>query len=116
YILTGSNAGTARPGSPVLIRYADDLLAFCHSRQQTEQVKALLADWLAPRGLVFNEDKTCITRAPRAQRERGNVGRKPRPMCCCVEDEGLLALRRRPSGDGVKPPHAALAEDRRGER
>jgi len=34
----------------------------------------------------------------------------------CVKDEGLMALRRRPSGGGVKPPHAALAEDRRGER
>ena len=32
-------------------------------------------------------------------------------MCCCVGDEGLLALRRRPSGGGVKPPHAALVED-----
>ena len=54
------NAGTARPGSPVLIRYADDLLALCHSREQAEQVKARLAAWLAPRGLVFNEDKTRI--------------------------------------------------------
>ena len=36
-------------GSPVLIRYADDLLAFCHTRQQAEQVKARLAGWLAPR-------------------------------------------------------------------
>jgi RNA-directed DNA polymerase len=61
YITTGSNAGTARPGSPVLIRYADDLLAFCRSRQEVEQVKARLAGWLAPRGLVFNEDKTRIT-------------------------------------------------------
>ena len=34
YITTGSNAGTARPGSPVLIRYADDALALCHSREQ----------------------------------------------------------------------------------
>jgi hypothetical protein len=25
-----------------------------------------------------------------------------------------VALRRRPAGGGVKPPHAALAEDRRG--
>ena len=25
YIRTGANAGTARPGSPVVIRYADDL-------------------------------------------------------------------------------------------
>ena len=35
---------------------------------------------------------------------------------CCVGDEGRLALRRRSAGRGVKPPHAALAEDRRGER
>jgi len=60
YIATGSNAGTARPGSPVLIRYADDLLALCHSREQAEQVKARLEEWLRPRGLVFNEDKTRI--------------------------------------------------------
>src|SRR6516162_5436466 len=60
YITAGSNAGTARPGSPVLIRYADDVLAFCHSRQQAEQVKAQLTAWLVPRGLAFNEDKTRI--------------------------------------------------------
>src|SRR5213078_3039976 len=52
--------GTAKPGSPVLIRYADDALALCHSRGQAEQVKARLAAWLAPRGLVFNEDKTRV--------------------------------------------------------
>jgi RNA-directed DNA polymerase len=62
YITTGSNAGTARPGSPVLIRYADDVLALCHSREQAGQVKARLAAWLAPRGLAFNEDKTRIVR------------------------------------------------------
>jgi hypothetical protein len=35
---------------------------------------------------------------------------------CCVGDGGVVALRRRPVGGGVKPPRAALAEDRRGER
>ena len=35
---------------------------------------------------------------------------------CCAEDGELLAPWRRPAGGGVKPPHAALAEDRRGER
>src|SRR5439155_12188597 len=55
------DAGSAVPGSPVLVRYADDLLAFCQTRQEAEQVKARLAGWLAPRGLVFNEDKTSIT-------------------------------------------------------
>ena len=45
----------------MLIRYADDLVALCHSRQEAEQVKERLATWLTPRGLSFNEDKTRIT-------------------------------------------------------
>jgi ABC-type Na+ transport system ATPase subunit NatA len=53
HITTGSNAGTARPGSPVLIRYADDALALCHPREQAQQVQARLAAWLEPRGLAF---------------------------------------------------------------
>jgi len=46
--------------SPALIKYADDLVVLCHSREQAEQVKARLAVWLTPRGLVFNEDKTQV--------------------------------------------------------
>jgi RNA-directed DNA polymerase len=53
--------GTAVPGCPLLVRYADDLIALCHSRQQAEQVQARLAEWLEPRGLAFNQDKTKIT-------------------------------------------------------
>jgi group II intron reverse transcriptase/maturase len=60
YHLTGTHAGWAKPGSPLVIRYADDLIALCHTRQQAVEVKARLASWLAPRGLVFNEDKTRI--------------------------------------------------------
>ncbi|QKW48282.1 group II intron reverse transcriptase/maturase [Streptomyces buecherae] len=60
YFTGGSHAGETRPGSPVLIRYADDLLAFAHSRVEAEQIQARLATWLKPRGLVFNEDKTSI--------------------------------------------------------
>src|SRR6266540_3466287 len=48
------------PGCPVVVRYADDLLALCHDRDQAEQVKARLTEWLAPRGLAFNQDKTKI--------------------------------------------------------
>jgi RNA-directed DNA polymerase len=56
----GRDAAQTVSGSPVLVRYADDLLAICHSREQAEQVKAQLAAWLAPRGLAFNKDKTRI--------------------------------------------------------
>jgi RNA-directed DNA polymerase len=48
------------PEAPVLVRYADDLLVFCRSRQHAEQVKQQLAEWLRPRGLGFNEAKTQI--------------------------------------------------------
>ena len=49
-----------RADSPVLVRYADDLVALCHTRQDALEVKARLATWLAPRGLCLNEDKTRV--------------------------------------------------------
>jgi RNA-directed DNA polymerase len=60
YQRSGTDATAAAAGSPVLVRYADDLVALCHSRDEAKQVKARLAAWLAPRGLAFNEDKTRI--------------------------------------------------------
>ncbi len=57
---TGTHAGEVKNGCPALTRYADDLVVCCHSRQQAEQVKARLAEWLEPRGLAFNEAKTRI--------------------------------------------------------
>jgi len=60
YYQTGNSAGKAVKGSPVLIRYADDLVALCHTREQAFEVKVRLAEWLAPRGLAFNEDKTRV--------------------------------------------------------
>ncbi len=57
---SGSHAGETVKGSPVVVRYADDLVALCVSREQAEEVKSRLATWLAPRGLAFNEDKTHV--------------------------------------------------------
>jgi len=60
YRTTGKYAGETVAGCPILIRYADDLVVHCHSRQEAIKVKARLAVWLAPRGLAFNEHKTRI--------------------------------------------------------
>jgi RNA-directed DNA polymerase len=60
YRHAGQMAGTTLVGSPVVVRYADDLVALCTSREQAEAVKTRLSAWLAPRGLAFNEDKTHI--------------------------------------------------------
>jgi len=60
YERLGNDGALTKRKSAVVVRYADDLIALCHSREQAEQVKARLAEWLAPRGLAFNEDKTRI--------------------------------------------------------
>ena len=60
YKTSGARAGDTERGSPVAVRYADDVVVLCHSQQQAEHAKARLAEWLAPRGLAFNEDKTRI--------------------------------------------------------
>jgi RNA-directed DNA polymerase len=61
-VTSGRHAGETIAGSPVAIRYADDMTVLCHSQEQAEHVKARLAEWLAPRGLAFNEAKTRIVR------------------------------------------------------
>jgi RNA-directed DNA polymerase len=60
YRTDGVHTGKTVADSPVLIRYADDFVALCHSVEQADEVKARLADWLAPRGLSFNEEKTRV--------------------------------------------------------
>jgi RNA-directed DNA polymerase len=58
YVTSGTHAGETVSGCPVVIRYADDLVALCDSEEQARQVQAQLAQWLAPRGLSFNLEKT----------------------------------------------------------
>jgi RNA-directed DNA polymerase len=55
-----AKAGAAKSGSPIVIRYADDMIAFCHSQRQAREVKTRIAEWIAPKGLAFNEEKTRI--------------------------------------------------------
>jgi RNA-directed DNA polymerase len=63
YFTTGRDAGSAQSGSPVLVRYADDFVVMCTSREQAEQVKERLTNWLTTRGLAFHEDKTRVVHA-----------------------------------------------------
>lgn len=60
YRKVGTQAAETVEGAPALVRYADDLVVMCHSRDQALQVKERLAAWLTPRGLAFNEAKTWI--------------------------------------------------------
>jgi RNA-directed DNA polymerase len=100
YLTTGANAGTAVAGAPVVIRYADDLLAFCHSVEQAEQVKARLAQWLAPRGLAFNEDKTRVVHLDRGVDFLGfNIRRYRGKLLIKPSDAALKRIRQRLSAE-----------------
>lgn len=50
----------AAEGTPILVRYADDFVALCHNEEQAWHVRIVLGEWLSPRGLRFNEEKTRI--------------------------------------------------------
>jgi RNA-directed DNA polymerase len=43
-----------------LVRYADDFVVLCHDEAVVHQVRARLEEWLEPRGLSFNEQKTKV--------------------------------------------------------
>ncbi|MER7706768.1 group II intron reverse transcriptase/maturase [Kitasatospora sp. NPDC097605] len=45
---------------PMLVRYADDFVVFCSTEEEAFRIKGLLAAWLKPKGLTFNEEKTSV--------------------------------------------------------
>lgn len=104
YETSPSERGYIKSGCPILVRYADDLVALCHSQTQAEQVKAKLAEWLKPRGLAFNEDKTRIVHLVEGFDFLGfNIRRYP---------NGKLLIK--PSDAAVKRIRAKLKEAMRG--
>ncbi len=52
--------GILCPKSRAVVRYADDLVAFCETRAEAEQTIDDLNSWLAERGLALSEEKTRI--------------------------------------------------------
>ena len=123
YHQAGVHAGRTVAGSAVVVRYADDLIAMCHSRDQAEQVKARLAAWLAPRGLAFNEDKTHIVhlddgfdflgfnvRRYRAEAADQTIPSGPQaaPGTAGRGDEGPARGQRRRGASTTEPDHSGL--------
>jgi RNA-directed DNA polymerase len=51
---------------PVPIRYADDFVILCHSRQEAHEVKARLAKWLAPRAWLSTRTRRASSPLTRA--------------------------------------------------
>jgi RNA-directed DNA polymerase len=89
-------ANTVKRGCPVLVRYADDFVVLCETREQAEQVRDRLAVWLAPRGLAFNEDKTRVVHLDEGFDFLGfNVRRYRNKLLIRPAKKALLRIRER---------------------
>jgi RNA-directed DNA polymerase len=87
-------------GTPVLVRYADDFVALCDSREQAEQVKTDLTPWLAARGLAFNEDKTRVVHLDEGFDFLGfNVRRYGKKLLIKPSTGSVKRIRKRLSGE-----------------
>ncbi len=93
-------------GCPVLVRYADDYVAICHTREQAEQVRADLVVWLEPRGLAFNKDKTRIVHVEDGFSFLGFDIRRH------LDRQGSAKLLIKPSKESVKRLRKRLADRR----
>jgi RNA-directed DNA polymerase len=47
-------------GKRAVVRYADDFVCFCETKEDAEQVQKILTEWLKERGLMLSEEKTRI--------------------------------------------------------
>jgi len=47
-------------GKRAVVRYADDFVCFCETKEDAERVQDILAQWLKPRGLTLSPEKTRI--------------------------------------------------------
>jgi hypothetical protein len=105
------DAGNSVPGTPVVVRYADDLVALCVSAEQAQQVKERLASWLAPRGLAFNEDKTRVVSLDRGFDFLGFNVRRYRNGKLLIKPskEAVRRIRKRLAAE-VKALHGTNAE------
>ncbi|PIA98514.1 MULTISPECIES: group II intron reverse transcriptase/maturase [Streptomyces] len=59
----GANKPTKHQGAkvaPALVRYADDFVVMCTSKEEAWSYREKLAVWLKPRGLAFNGEKTRV--------------------------------------------------------
>src|SRR5437870_3614671 len=47
-------------GKRAIVRYADDFVCFCETKEDAERVQDILTEWLKERGLTLSEEKTRI--------------------------------------------------------
>lgn len=86
----------AAPGTPVLVRYADDFVVLTHTEEQAREARQKLELWLEPRGLRFNEEKTSVVHVDEGFNFLGfNVRRNGNQVIIKPSKEAVRRIRER---------------------
>jgi RNA-directed DNA polymerase len=68
-------------GKRAVVRYADDFVCFCETKEDAEQVQNILVEWLKERGLALSEEKTHIVHLTKGFRFLGfDIRHYPAPQ------------------------------------
>lgn len=89
------------------VRYADDFVVFCRTKEDAEQVVVILKTWLAERGLTLASDKTRIVHLDEGFDFLGFNVRQYRPQC--TKRAGTVTLIK-PSKKSVESIKSKLSE------
>jgi len=58
----GVSSDTIKRTCPVVVRYADDFVVLCHTKDKAVEAKEKIKAFLATRGLELSEEKTSISK------------------------------------------------------
>src|SRR5216683_5876479 len=94
-------------GARAIVRYADDFVCFCESREDAEQVQKILVEWLKERGLSLSEEKTRVVHLTEGFDFLGfNIRHSPAPQTSRTGWKLLI----KPSKESVKEVQEKLKD------
>jgi RNA-directed DNA polymerase len=94
-------------GKRAVVRYADDFVCFCETKEDAEQVQSILVAWLKERGLTLSEEKTRIVHLTEGFDFLGfNIRQYPQPLTSRTGWKLLI----KPSKESVEKVQKKLKE------
>jgi len=101
-------------GKRAVVRYADDFVCFCETREDAEQVQKILVEWLKERGLTLSEDKTRIVHLTEGFDFLGfNIRHYPAPQTSRTGWKLLIKREQRISPGGAKEAQGPMEQSPR---
>jgi RNA-directed DNA polymerase len=99
------------------VRYADDFVCFCETKEDAQQVQNILMEWLKERGLTLSEEKTRIVHLTEGFDFLGfNIRHYPAPLTSRTGWKLLIKREQRINTRGAKEIKGPVEKGTRDQR